>query len=674
VLWVGVLATSGGCRAAATSKPAVAPSRGFDVVERGETGPITALAVAPPFLWAAGPAGLRRWDLKAGEYEPVGDPPREDHDAPNAAAVGITSIALDDEGGAWVAGPKELGRWAPVKDALGYEPKGANSGITALAACRRPLQDGVWVGTTEGLVRFDEGRGFVRVAGLRDGSVTSLSLDDDGRGVWVGTRAHGVFRADGDAGREVTSGDSIALDTVAGIAKTANGTRVAAGSFGDEGRIYALTMAGTEGFRAPVGQHVAGLVELNGESVLLVGRRGEEQPHLLRPLGAAEFPPPGSVRFVPIARDRGTRWVAVPMPLRVPPEVTAVASSGEELWVGTRHVGVARAAANLPKPLPGSELVGDAERLFVGCLTRARCYVVTEGPGAWLTDGDRYRRVHVGEPPSADVIALATDARGTVYAISAESQPPALAVTKHSGGASEGPGTWQTVQRVPLELRAKQTVKATFAALSPGGALWVGLRVSGGGGEAVGHGAVEIDLASGHSVEHRPIRPDEHAAPDALPLPADLTGIRFEGSTTWYAAIGGISRWQEGQLRTWSENDGLASELVHAIDRGADGTLWAATSQGLVRFDGKDWRPLGASEMAARGLARDAKGRLWIASNTGLRVIEPVSAPASGAPAASLDVEHAPVIVAGDMRDVTVDGFGRAWALSPSTIALVSER
>ena len=243
--------------------------------------------------------------LKAGEYEPVGDPPREDHDAPNAAAVGITSIALDDEGGAWVAGAKELGRWAPVKDALGYEPKGANGGITTLAACRRPSQDGVWVGTTDGLVRFDEGRGFVRVAGLQDGSVTALSLDDDGRGVWVGTRAHGVFRAAGDAGREVTTGDSIALDSVAGIAKTANGTRVAAGSFGDEGRIYALTMAGTEGFRAPVGQHVAGLVELNGDSVLLVGRRGEEQPHLLRPLGAAEFPPP---RQRPVRADCARPW------------------------------------------------------------------------------------------------------------------------------------------------------------------------------------------------------------------------------------------------------------------------------------------------------------------------------------------------------------------------------
>jgi hypothetical protein len=668
------------------------PTRGFDVVERGETGPITALAVASPFLWAGGAPGLRRWDLKTGEYELVGDSPAEDAAVPDAAG-GITAIALDDEGGAWVAGPKELGRWMPAKDDLRYVPKGSHGAITALAACR-PLRDaGVWVGSSEGLVRFDEGRGFVPVEGVRDDRVTALSLDDSGRGVWAGTHAHGVFRVADDRGRPVAGGDAIVLDAVLGIAKTAAGTRVAAGNFGAEARLYALTMAGAEGFRAPTGQHVAAVVDHGGDAVLILGPPGQEQPHVVRPLAAGEFAPAGSVRFTSLARERSSRWVAVPLPLRVPAEVTVAASSGEELWVGTRRLGLARAAAGEPVALAGSELVGDAERLFVACVGRARCYVVTDGPEAWVTDGDHYRRVHVGEPAGAAVIALATDARGAIYAISAEAQPPGLAITKHAGGEGEGPGTWQIVQRVPLEMRAKQTLKATFAAMSPAGALWVGLRVSTGAGEGVGRGAVEIDLASGRAIEHRPMRAEEHASPEALPLPANLTGILFEGGDTWYASIGGISRWQEGQLRTWSENEGLASELVHAIGRGADGALWAGTSQGLVRFDGKDWRPLGTSEIAARGIATDGKGRVWIATSKGLRVVErapglapperegaaarrdePAAATLAPATATTVDPDHAPVIVAGDMRDVTVDRSGRVWAMSTTTIALVVER
>ena len=149
----------------------------------------------------------------------------------------------------------------------------------------------------------------------------------------------------------------------------------------------------------------------------------------------------------------------------------------------------------------------------------------------------------------------------------------------------------------------------------------MGLRAVNEDGEEVGYGAIEIDLANGHAVEHRPYRANEHAAAEALPLPANLTGILFDSGATWFTAIGGISRFQDGQLRAWSENDGLASELVHGIGRGTDGAPWAATSLGLVRWDGKNWRALGTAALAARGLATDGKGRVWVATNKGLRAI-----------------------------------------------------
>jgi ligand-binding sensor domain-containing protein len=104
---------------------------------------------------------------------------------------------------------------------------------------------------------------------------------------------------------------------------------------------------------------------------------------------------------------------------------------------------------------------------------------------------------------------------------------------------------------------------------------------------------------------------------------------------------------------------------VHDIARAGDAIV-AATSEGLSRFDGQAWRPVGDTAIAVRGLADDATaGVLWAATNKGLRWLSHAATPL-GDPAA------APVIVAGDVRDVALDAFGRVWALTSSYIAAVS--
>ena len=666
---MGLLVLGAGCHAGLErGAPGAGPSGGFAITERAETGPITALGVRPPFLWAAGAPGLRRWNLGSGEVEAVGH-------AGETGGTGIVALAIDDDGGAWIAGPKEIGRWLEVDDELRYEPKGSPGPVTALAARRPVRSEGVWVGGPDGLFLFD-GRAFAPVDGLRGVAVTSLTLDADGRAVWVGTRGGGMFRADGDGAKPATGSERVGLDDVVGVAVTATGTRVVAGNAAGEARLYALTLAGAEGYRAPAGNRVVALVERGGDALLVAGPPGQEQAYTLRPLAPGELPPAGSLRFSSLVPERGGRWAGVPTGLRLPPAVTVAAAADGELYAGSARMGVARAAPEGPVPLPGAELVGDAARLGVACVARARCFVVTSGPRAWQTDGDRYRPVHVGEPAGAAVLALATDGRGTVYAISTDGQTRGLAITKHSGVDADGGDQWQPLYRIALELPPKMTVRASFAALSPAGALWVGLRAVNEDGEEIGDGAVEIDLSNGHAVEHRSTRPSEHASPEALPLPANLTGMFFDSGSTWYAAIGGISRFQDGQLRSWSENDGLASELVHGIGRGIGGALWAATSEGLVRWDGKDWRALGTAALAIRGLATDGKGRVWLATSKGLRAIAPPPGRASAgdAHAGGVDPGDAPVVLAGDMRDVVVDRFGRVWAMSVASIALVDER
>src|SRR5437879_822444 len=105
---VAVAAAMAGCHAGAAAGPGT-PAAGFAISERAEAGPIAAVAVKPPFLWAAGAPGLRRFDVTTGEYETVGEP-----NDPRTRAV--TAIAIDDDGAAWVAGAMGIGRWVAAGD------------------------------------------------------------------------------------------------------------------------------------------------------------------------------------------------------------------------------------------------------------------------------------------------------------------------------------------------------------------------------------------------------------------------------------------------------------------------------------------------------------------------------------------------------------------------------
>ena len=110
--------------------------------------------------------------------------------------------------------------------------------------------EGIWAGGPGGLYRYD-GRIFPSIDGIREvaGVVDRAGRRRQGR---LGRHAqNGLYHAEGDHAAPVPGGEAILLDAVLGIAKTAAGTRVVAGNAGGEARLYALTMAGVEGFRGP---------------------------------------------------------------------------------------------------------------------------------------------------------------------------------------------------------------------------------------------------------------------------------------------------------------------------------------------------------------------------------------------------------------------------------------
>jgi hypothetical protein len=653
--WVIAVVALAGCRAGLGNGGAQAgaqhPAGGFAISERAESGPIAAIASRQPYLWAAGAPGLRRWNVSNGDYEEVAA-------ADQPGGQGLRAIAVDDDGAAWVAGAAEVGRWTAAADrSFRFLGVGSPGTVTVLAPRRPVATEGVWAGGPGGLYRFD-GRRWSVIEALLDVPVTSLVLDDDGRAAWVGTRGRGVYRAEGERATQAPGGADITADEIVGTAIAAVGTRVVAGNADGEARLYAVTLAGTVEFRAPAGVHAVALVARGKDALLVAGSAGREQAYTLRPVAAGQSVPDGGLRFLPAIPSQAGRWAGIPVREVLPPSATAVAVDGDAIFCGSAHLGVARAEAGGARGLEGAELVGDADRFSVACETATSCLVVTDGPHAWLTDGNHYQATSVGEAADGAVLALASDARGSLYALSSAPGFKGLVITKRAAAAA----AWKPFKRIALELPARTTPTVSFAAVSPGGVLWIGLRVAGASGEPVGFGAVEVDLETGVAVQHRPHHQGEAAALEALPLAADLTGILFADGATWYASLAGVSRFQEGQFRSWGEAEGLPSELVWSIGRAGDGTIWAATSEGLARWDGRSWHPADTATTATRGLATDDQGRLWVATSKGLRVL------ARG----STDLAAAPMVVAGDLRDLTRDGFGRLWALSSASIALVT--
>jgi signal transduction histidine kinase/ligand-binding sensor domain-containing protein len=84
---------------------------------------------------------------------------------------------------------------------------------------------------------------------------------------------------------------------------------------------------------------------------------------------------------------------------------------------------------------------------------------------------------------------------------------------------------------------------------------------------------------------------------------------------------GGVSVLKDGQLKNYSERDGLPISRVRSIVHTQDGKVWVSTVGGVARLDGDHWRRVRSdwnfTAKAAVGLSVDPSGTLWAAVGTG---------------------------------------------------------
>ena len=463
----------------------------------------------------------------------------------------------------------------------------------------------LWIGTQEGLARFD-GQTFTvfdrsNTRELRHNRVLALHQDAQGA-LWIGTEGGGLTRLRERVFQTFTFAEGLPAQRVRAITSDA------------AGRLWVGTDAGAVAWQDG---RAAGPVRVPGQSV----------------------------RALAAARD-GTLWVgttrglyrvrgdaaeeAVPIPGDGPVSALWCDADGS-LWAG-RNRGLVRWRHG------ETSLLGPAEGLLglqVKTIHRDRdgsLWVGTEGGGLARLLGTRFESFTTGQGLSNDmVLDLTEDREGHLWVGMQDGGLARLADSRFV--------TWTTREGL-----AGDIVWPVFG--DRDGDLWVG--TSAGGLSRIRNGSIR-NFTTRDGLPSNSIQALAQDAKGALWIGtrggglARLEGGRFTSLTTkdglpgdsvsailpdrdgslWVGTRGsGLARLERGRIRVFGPPDGFRSEAIHAFLQDRAGAVWIATDgQGLVRFAEGKFRSYttndGLSADIVNALLADEDGTLWVGTYGG---------------------------------------------------------
>ncbi len=134
------------------------------------------------------------------------------------------------------------------------------------------------------------------------------------------------------------------------------------------------------------------------------------------------------------------------------------------------------------------------------------------------------------------------------------------------------------------------------------GNLWVG-----------GEGAV-LSVWDGNSFTSLPLR--------GLPSGTTVRTLTCAGDTVWAGTSDGLIRLHGSEQRLYTDKNGLADNFVFSLAQGTNGTLWIGTRSGFSRLREEtleSFRPRdGLSQSNATAMYEDPEGNLWVGTKRGL--------------------------------------------------------
>jgi ligand-binding sensor domain-containing protein/signal transduction histidine kinase len=418
----------------------------------------------------------------------------------------------------------------------------------------------LWVGTAEGLARFDGLRFSVfdkaNTSALRHNQIQAL-FEDQGGALWIGTYGGGLVRLKDGQFRSYTTREGLAGDTVRAIAEARDGT----------------LWVGTQ----------------NGLSRLQAGT--------FRTLTESDGLASSFIRTVHAASD-GTLWVGTSRGLN--------RLRGETVETFTARTGLIHdVVTSLCEDRQGRIWIGTSGGLSVyengrvhGYTTRdglsgnrifsiredadGSLWVGTDGGGLNRFRNGRFEALHAKDGLGSDIVrALYEDHEGSLW------------VGMYGGGLGrlrDGFIVYTTRDGLPDD--------HVRAVLEDGrGGVWA--ATAGGLGRWDGRRWRVYTRKDGLSDD------------TVMSLHEDRTG------TLWVGTREGLHRFRDGRFQLFTTAHGLPDNTVMAIAEGRDGALWVGTSAGLARFARGHFTAYGGTTQGlanaeVRAIHEDGEGNLWV--------------------------------------------------------------
>jgi ligand-binding sensor domain-containing protein len=616
-----------------------------------EPTPVKRVGTAGRFLFVATDDALQRWDEKGGVVAM-----NSEHGLPGDHVIALANdeerkwmwVLTDGGLGRYDAGVEVYGDIAPPPAALGIDYAAiAKGGVASLA----PGDAGVWLGIDKGLFFVSEKGGWVATP-IKD-PIHAMVRDSAGW-LWIATKTGLVARK--------PSGDVIKVGETQGCEVTA--PRVVVEAPGERVMVIGTDAQGRERFAIGKGTSWISYRTMpevkwdaatrRGNTIVVMGGgriyRIVAAGTAVRPLAR------DGMRLVPLSGPTTSEWRIDPTTLVVPPGATVLGAVDDQLLIGTRDLGTARYREGDAQPhswLRRKQMFEDANHLSVACASQNDCWLATGARRAWHWNGERF----LSGGPDDVVLAVARDPAGSIYALHRAPLEKEVHLSR-----VDSTGGWNRVPKAAL-VTPGDAPEISFARFSTSGTLWLGLRYRD-GAERRAFGIAIVDVQGGKVAYHRT---EATPNPDPkkekmLPIPMGVVDADVRGDTAWFATSEGIARLADGQVKVWTEADGLRSELARAVTIAPEGNVIVATGAGAGVWDGKAWAFPAALRFEINDVIATKNGHVWMATERGIAAWD-------GKKVRRVDTRRG--LAENEVLDVTVDQFDRVWARGPGSLTLI---
>ena len=533
-----------------------------------------------------------------------------------------------------------------VRESWGFERGFVGGVVRAIAE----TPDGhLWLGTEEGLVRFD-GTAFTLVAesDVSASGAAVLDLVVDGPGdLWIRRRGPNVQRLSKGRFENALWSLSPREEFVMGIASGRNGTVLYAGRFHGiarhaDGRFQTIVPWAEEDpvrtrAEAPDGRVWVG-TEDSGLFSLVHGRLTPGPSDLARDTIAAVSQRPDGVW---IATRRGLRrWNGRAATTESGPRVLdsvgvrcMLQDRDGNLWLGTTQ-GLVRVG-------PDGEVVFDRD---AGRVRGAVTAIFEDREGSlWIGGATGIARLREGGFTAfARGEGLPGDHTGPVYVDT---------VGRTWFAPVEGGLYWLRQGRIQRVTAAGLDRDIVYTIAGGGDGVWVGRRQGG---------------LTRLRMEGDTVRTTQLTVRDGLAAGSIVALCRSRDGTVWAGTQGaGVSRVSGVGVITYTVADGLASNIISSIAQTVDGTVWLATPRGLSAYAGGRWRTHDAADGLPPGAINVVLGSradaLWAGTTAGLmRIVE-----------GRAEIHPLPNVLRDQIVGLAEDARGALWVATSTRILQV---